>query len=123
VKIFEFFANQSEKRPWLVVIAVVLVTAFLAAGFPRIETELSQESMMPKGYESIQAYDEVKDLVGGYASLAAFADATESGIYGVTALGYRDNESKGYAIAAVVAFDTPPGYRITYYKSPAGVKP
>jgi len=80
VKIFEFFANQSEKRPWLVVIAVVLVTAFLAAGFPRIETELSQESMMPKGYESIQAYDEVKDLVGGITTetiLVVAEDITE----------------------------------------------
>lgn len=65
MKIFEFLANQSEKRPWLVVIVVVLITAFLAAGFPRISTELSQESMMPKDYESIQAYDEVKELVGG----------------------------------------------------------
>ncbi|MDD5667329.1 MAG: MMPL family transporter, partial [Actinomycetota bacterium] len=80
MKIFEFFANQSEKRPWLVVIAVVLVTAFLAAGFPRIETELSQESMMPKGYESIQAYDEVKDLVGGITTetiLVVAEDITE----------------------------------------------
>lgn len=62
------------------VIAVVLVTAFLAAGFPRIETELSQESMMPKGYESIQAYDEVKDLVGGITTetiLVVAEDITE----------------------------------------------
>lgn len=65
MKVFEFFAAQSEKRPWLVVIVVVLLTAFLAAGMPRISTELSQESMMPKDYESIKAYDEVKDLVGG----------------------------------------------------------
>ncbi len=65
MKVFEFFASQSEKRPWLVVLVVVLLTAFLAAGLPRISTELSQEAMMPKDYESIQAYDEVKELVGG----------------------------------------------------------
>lgn len=102
------------------------------ASAPR-EVLLALPEMTPDAVDRIVEYrkavkitsiDEVKDLVGGaYASLAAFADATESGIYGVTALGYRDNESKGYAIAAVVAFDTPPGYRITYYKSPAGVKP
>jgi uncharacterized protein len=65
VKIFEFFASQSEKRPWLVVTVVTLITIFLAFGIPRISTELSQEAMMPKSYESIQAYDEVKELVGG----------------------------------------------------------
>jgi hydrophobe/amphiphile efflux-3 (HAE3) family protein len=65
LKIFEFLANQSEKRPWLVVIVAGLITIFLAAGLPRISTELSQEAMMPKDYESIQTYDEVKALTGG----------------------------------------------------------
>jgi uncharacterized protein len=65
VKIFEFFARQSEKRPWLVVIVAGLITLFLAAGIPRISTELSQEAMMPKHYESIKAYDEIKELTGG----------------------------------------------------------
>jgi len=65
LKIFEFLANQSEKRPWLVVIVALLITIFLAAGLPRISTELSQEAMMPKDYESIQTYDEVKELTGG----------------------------------------------------------
>ncbi len=72
----------------------------------------------------IKSIGEVKDLVGeAYASLAALADVTESGVYAVTALGYRGQEQKGYAITAVVAFDAPPGYRIAYYKSPTGVKP
>ncbi len=65
MKIFGFLADQSEKRPWLVVIIAGLITLFLAAGFPRISTELSQEAMMPRHYESIQTYDEVKELTGG----------------------------------------------------------
>ncbi|RJP27743.1 MAG: RND family transporter [Actinobacteria bacterium] len=68
MKIFAFLANQSEKRPWLVVILAGLITLFLAAGFPRISTELSQEAMMPKSYESIQAYDDVKDIFGGISN-------------------------------------------------------
>lgn len=68
MKIFGFLATQSEKRPWLVVIAVVLVTAFFAAGFPRIKTELSQEAMMPKNYESVQALDEFNAAYGGFSS-------------------------------------------------------
>jgi len=65
VKIFEFFASQSEKRPWLVVTVVALITVFLAFGIPRISTELSQEAMMPKHYESVQAINEVQDIFGG----------------------------------------------------------
>ena len=65
MKIFEFFASQSEKRPWLVVTVVTLISVFLAFGIPRISTELSQEAMMPKHYESVQAINEVQDIFGG----------------------------------------------------------
>lgn len=68
MKIFAFLASQSEKRPWLVVIAAGLITLFLVAGLPRISTELSQEAMMPKDYDSVQALDEVKELTGGITS-------------------------------------------------------
>jgi hydrophobe/amphiphile efflux-3 (HAE3) family protein len=68
LKIFEFFASQSEKRPWLVVIVAGLITLFLAAGIPRISTELSQEAMMPKHYKSVQALDEFNDAFGGFSS-------------------------------------------------------
>jgi hydrophobe/amphiphile efflux-3 (HAE3) family protein len=64
-RIFGFFANISEKRPWLVVIIVAAITIFMAAGFPRVSTELSQEAMMPKHYESVQALDEVNEKFGG----------------------------------------------------------
>ncbi len=68
MKVFELLASQSEKRPWLVVMAAALITAFLLAGFPRLSTELSQEAMMPKHYDSIKAWDEVKDVFGGVSS-------------------------------------------------------
>lgn len=68
MKLFEFLATQSERRPWLVIAVVALITAFLVAGFPRVSTELSQEAMMPKHYDSIKAWDEVKDVFGGVSS-------------------------------------------------------
>jgi predicted RND superfamily exporter protein len=77
LKIFGFFATQSEKRPWLVVIVAGLITLFLAAGFPRISTELSQEAMMPKSYESIQALNEVQDLFGGITNETALVVADD----------------------------------------------
>jgi predicted RND superfamily exporter protein len=76
LKIFEFLANQSEKRPWLVLIAVALITVFLLAGIPRLSTELSQEAMMPKNYESVQSYKAVKEKFGGisYQTVLVTAD-------------------------------------------------
>ncbi|MDY6796556.1 MAG: efflux RND transporter permease subunit [Actinomycetota bacterium] len=75
-KIFGYLASISEKRPWLVVLAVTLITLFLAAGFPRITTELSQEAMMPEDYESVQALEEVGDRFGGisYENVLLVAD-------------------------------------------------
>ncbi|NPV60046.1 MAG: RND family transporter [Actinobacteria bacterium] len=75
MKIFEFLASQSEKRPWLVIAITALVTVFLMAGFPRLSTELSQEAMMPKHYDSIKAWDEVKDVFGGVSSEIALVTA------------------------------------------------
>jgi len=66
-RIFGFFAGLSEKRPWLVVFIVAAVTIFMAAGFPRVSTELSQEAMMPKHYQSVQALDVVNERFGGLA--------------------------------------------------------
>ena len=72
----------------------------------------------------IRSLEEVKDLVGGgYAQLASYAGTSESRYYSIMAVGYREDENKGHAIAATIAFDNPPGYRIAYYKSPSGVKP
>ena len=65
LKILTFLSTQSEKRPWLVVLVILLVTVFLLAGIPRLQTELSQEAMMPQGYESIQALKDVNDIFGG----------------------------------------------------------
>lgn len=79
-KLFGLLASASEKRPWLVVLAVAIVTLFMGAGMPRITTELSQESMMPKGYESIVAFDRIEDIFGGvsYENALVVADDVTS---------------------------------------------
>ncbi len=64
-RFFAFLAASSEKRPWLVVGCVALVTIFLVAGMGMLKTEFSQEGMMPEKYESVKALDTVQEQFGG----------------------------------------------------------
>lgn len=64
-RLFTFLARASEKRPWLVVILVALVTVFMLAGMKMLKTEFSQEGMMPEKYESVKTLKDVQDHFGG----------------------------------------------------------
>ena len=79
-RLFAFLAVSSEKRPWLVVVCVALVTVFLVSGIGMLKTEFSQESMMPKKYESVVAMHTVQDRFGGlnYENVLVVADNVTS---------------------------------------------
>jgi hydrophobe/amphiphile efflux-3 (HAE3) family protein len=80
-KIFTFLAASSEKRPWLVLLCVALVTIFLLSGIALLKTEFSQESMLPSRYESVKAIREIQDQFGGLTYeniLIVVDDATSS---------------------------------------------
>lgn len=79
-KLFTFLALSSEERPWLVVTIVALLTIFLVIGISMLKTEFSQESMMPKHYESVQALKTVQDEFGGinYENVLVVADDVTS---------------------------------------------
>lgn len=82
-KLFAFLASSSEKRPWLVVLCVALVTVFLVAGIGMLKTEFSQEGMMPKHYGSVKALKKVQDKFGGLSyedALIVADDVTSSGV-------------------------------------------
>ncbi len=64
-KFFTFLALSSEERPWLIITIVALLTTFLVIGISMLKTEFSQESMMPKHYESVQALKTVQGEFGG----------------------------------------------------------
>jgi len=110
LKIFAFLANLSEKRPWLVVLVVAVITVFLLAGIPRIKTELNQESMMPKHYESVQAWKEVKDLFGGisYENALLVADDVSSPDVAATLLGLSPEKlvEAGFAEGDILKVET-----------------
>lgn len=79
-KIFAFLAVSSEKRPWLVVACVALLTVFLVSGIGMLKTEFSQEGMMPEHYESVKALKTVQDEFGGlsYENILVVADDVTS---------------------------------------------
>ena len=74
-RLFGLLASASEKRPWLVVLAVVAVTVFMSVGAARMTTEISQEAMMPEGYDSITAFEEIGDQFGGSSFESALVTA------------------------------------------------
>lgn len=73
----------------------------------------------------IRGPEEVRDLVGaGYTAMAPYVATAESGIYSITAVGWREKEQNGYVITATIALEGgQQPYRTLYYKSPAGVRP
>ncbi|MHB8896149.1 MAG: efflux RND transporter permease subunit, partial [Candidatus Geothermincolia bacterium] len=64
-RLFTFLARSSEKRPWIVLLCVALITVFMLAGMGLLKTEFSQESMMPAKYKSVKALKTVQDNFGG----------------------------------------------------------
>ncbi|OFW59390.1 MAG: hypothetical protein A2V52_06220 [Actinobacteria bacterium RBG_19FT_COMBO_54_7] len=64
-KLFTFLAASAEKRPWLVVLCVAVLTIFLLSGVAFLKTEFSQESMLPSNYESVKAIKKIQDQFGG----------------------------------------------------------
>ena len=74
---FSFLARASEKRPWLVVLGVFVVTAFMVVGTGKLTTEMSQEAMMPENYESIKTWDAISDKFGGISYETALVTADD----------------------------------------------
>ncbi|MEW6714611.1 MAG: hypothetical protein AB1306_05930 [Nitrospirota bacterium] len=66
----------------------------------------------------------IPEILGQNYSLAdpyVNASLSDSGIFTIDALGYKNAEETGYGIRAMVKIEGN-GYRYLYYKSPAGVK-
>lgn len=56
---------MSEKRPWLVIAAIVAITAIAMWGTSRIHQEYGYKTMLPKGMESVEAIDTLEKDFGG----------------------------------------------------------
>lgn len=79
-RFFTFLASSSEKRPWLVLLVVALLTVFMLGGMGLLKTEFSQEGMMPAKLESVKALKKVQDDFGGlsFENMLLTGDITSS---------------------------------------------
>ncbi|MBN2168828.1 MAG: RND family transporter [Actinobacteria bacterium] len=64
MKVFGLLAKMSEKKPWLVIAAAVAITVFMALGTSRIHMDTTNESMVPKDYDSLKALETIEDEFG-----------------------------------------------------------
>lgn len=64
-KLFRGLAEQSEKRPVMVILVILAITALAIVGMGFIKSEYSYKAMLPKKLESVKAYNEVEEIFGG----------------------------------------------------------
>ncbi len=64
-KIFKWLGSLSEKRPWWVLAAIVLVTAVAVLGMTKIKQEFGYKSMLPQKAESVKTLTEADKIFGG----------------------------------------------------------
>ena len=64
---FRWLASHSEKRPVLIIVIILAITALAAVGMGFIKSEYSYKAMLPKKLESVKTMNESQDLFGGTA--------------------------------------------------------
>lgn len=64
-KVFKWLGSLSEKRPWWVLGAIVLITAVAVFGMARIKQEFGYKSMLPQKAESVRTLNEADKIFGG----------------------------------------------------------
>src|SRR5450830_1236534 len=64
-KVFRWVGSHSEKRPWWVILFILLVTVLAVVGVGRIKSEFGYKVMLPKKSESVRAMNEADRIFGG----------------------------------------------------------
>lgn len=64
-KVFRWLASHSERRPALMILVILAVTALALVGFTFIKSEYGYKAMLPKKLESVQTMEEAEDIFGG----------------------------------------------------------
>ncbi|MDH4156609.1 MAG: MMPL family transporter, partial [candidate division Zixibacteria bacterium] len=101
----------SVKKPWLVIVITVLITAFFAMQFPKIKIDTDPENMLPVD-EPARVFDlQTKDdfaladfiAVGVVSQSGAFTPATLNSVYNITA---EVEEIEGVIVEDILAPST-----------------
>jgi len=58
-------ARVCEKRPFVVIGVIALITVLMVTGIPKITTETNERAFLPEGYPSIEATLEMENKFGG----------------------------------------------------------
>ncbi|RJP31268.1 MAG: RND family transporter [Actinobacteria bacterium] len=76
-KAFRWLATASEKKPWIVMGAILLVTVLAFAGMTRLHQEYGYKIMLPKNKESVQTMEEQEDIFGGVSEETVLLQAED----------------------------------------------
>jgi len=76
-KTFKWLASASEKRPWIVIAVLLLVTVLAFVGMTRLRQEYGYKMMLPKGVESVQTMEEQEDVFGGVTEETVLLEADD----------------------------------------------
>ncbi len=64
-RLLESLSTAGARKPWLIIAVILVLSAAAVVGALRVEMEFSQRSLLPEGYESIDAVLQVEEDFGG----------------------------------------------------------
>ncbi len=94
----------------------------LLMALPGMTAEIADAIITIRAEKEIQGVQDIQAALGeSYKLLAPFIGFAASSTFTIDAVGYKDNEKKGYPIKATVIVEGNDRYRYLYYKSPMNV--
>lgn len=101
---------MSEKRPWLVIIVTAVITVIMAFGFSRVHMVTSNESMLPRNYESLKALETIEDEFGSvdwqYAIITADDVTSPQFALELNSITVEEAEKAGVKKESIAAIET-----------------
>ena len=76
-RFFRRIGSLSEKRPWLVIAAILLISIVAFVGLTRLKSEYGYKSMLPDKLESVKALTEADRAFGGVSEEQVLLESRE----------------------------------------------
>lgn len=91
---------------------------------PGMTPEILDGIVSARKFNDLDAIREYQNIIANkYQAIMPYLGAEEANIYTINAVGYKDNEKKGFPVVATVVLKDNGQYVYRYYKSPGYVKP